>query len=303
MRAGHVGDETLGARIKRLRGNTMTQQELADAATVSLSLIRALEQEQRHTASISSLHKIARALDTDSAVLLGKTTTMPGTKDAGVMAIRRALTPVDDLLDDVVFDGQPVTVDEARRLVDYGWGLYWSGLYEKLGVMLPNALVQLRATAHATDEPAAHELAARGYWLAACSLVHLGQQESSWLAIRQALTEAERGQDALLDAVLRGSVSWQLLVQGRYDEASRVAMKSASAIEPTGDSTPAHLSVYGSLLVASATASGRGGRPPPRGSCWPKRALSPVATAWTAPTTKALSALPKWSCRPWTWPS
>ncbi|HWO61428.1 MAG TPA: helix-turn-helix transcriptional regulator [Umezawaea sp.] len=257
-----MDDSTLGARIKRLRGNTMTQRELADAAGVSLSLVRALEQEQRHTASVGSLHRLARALDTDTGVLLGKTTTMPGNPAAGVMAIRRALTPVDDLLDEVVHDGQPVELGEAQRLVDYGWGLYWSGRYEKLSGLLPTALAQLRATAHAApadDKVRAQELLARGYWLAACSLVHLGQQESAWLAIRQALDAAKHGQDELLDATLRGSVSWQLLVQGRYDEAAGVALRAAVAVEPSGLVSPQRLSVHGTLLLSAATASGRDG--------------------------------------------
>lgn len=255
--------ETLGVRIRRLRGNLTTQQELADAAGVSLSLIRQLEQGQRHTASIASLHKIARALDTDAGTLLGKTTTMPGNPDTGVMAIRRALTPVDDLLDEIVLDGEPVDLREAQRIVDYAWGLYWSGRYDQLGALLPNTLTQLRATAHAAspdNQVQAHEQLARGYWVTACSLVHLGQQDSAWLAIRQALAAAERGQDELLDAVLRGSVSWQLLVQGRYDEAAQVATRAASVIEPTGDASPQHLSVYGSLLISAATSAGRGAR-------------------------------------------
>jgi transcriptional regulator with XRE-family HTH domain len=240
----------------------MTQRELADAAGVSLSLVRSLEQEQRHTASIGSLHKLARALDVDTGVLLGKTTTMPGDPGTGVMAIRRALTPVDDLLDEVVHDGQPVELAEARRVVDYGWGLYWSGRYEQLGGLLPTALAQLRATAHAApadDLVHAQELLARGYWLAACSLVHLGQQESAWLAIRQALDTAQHGQDELLDATLRGSVSWQLLVQGRYEEAAKVALRAAVAVEPSGSAGPQLLSVHGTLLLSAATASGRDG--------------------------------------------
>lgn len=254
--------DTIGARIKKLRGNTMTQQELADRSGVSISLIRALEQGQRETASVPSLHKLATALDTDTATLLGKTTTMPGAPDTGVMAVRRALTPVDDLLDEIVHDVDPVDPVEARRLTEYGWGLYWSGRYDQLAALLPTALPQLRATAHAADSAhrsGAHESLARGYWLAACSLVHLGQQEAAWLAIRQALDAAQGGEDELLDAVLRGSVSWQLLVQGRYDEALRVAEVAAERIEPRGDVAPQHISVYGSLLVSAATSAGRGG--------------------------------------------
>lgn len=259
---GTMDGSTIGTRIKQLRGNTMTQRELAEHSGVSLSLIRALEQDQRLTASIPTLHKLARALDTDPGVLLGKITNIPGSPDAGVMALRRALTPVDDLLDESALDGEPVADDEARRLVEYGWGLYWSGRYDTLTAMLPSALTQLRATAYAAalDRRAvSQELLARGYWLTACSLVHLGQQEAAWLAIRQALAAAKDGSDALLDAVLRGSVSWQLLVQGRYDEAARVAEKAAESVEPAGDARPDHVSVYGSLLISAATSAGRMG--------------------------------------------
>ncbi|MDU0289713.1 helix-turn-helix transcriptional regulator [Saccharothrix longispora] len=249
----------LGDRIRRLRGHLMTQRELSEAAGVSLSLVRALEQRQRHTASIASLHKIARALDTDIGVLLGKRTNFPG-DDTGVHAIRHALMPVDDLLDEASRDGEPVDVDQARRAVDFGWGSYWSGSYNRLSALLPVTLAQLRVTVRSTPEDhTTHELLARGYWLTACTLVHLGHQDAAWLAIRQALDAASRGGDPLLDAVLRGSASWQLLVQGRYDEAAQVALRSASNVHPAGDVPPAHLSVYGSLLITAATATGRDG--------------------------------------------
>lgn len=92
-------------------------------------------------------------------------------------------------------------------------------------------------------------------------MVHLGASDASWLAIRHALAAADRGADELLAAVLRGSVSWQLLVQGRFDEACRVARRAAAAIEPAavGAASLAHRSVYGSLLLGAATATGRDG--------------------------------------------
>ncbi|WP_447002439.1 helix-turn-helix domain-containing protein [Saccharothrix isguenensis] len=254
-----MDQNALGDSIRRLRGNLMTQRELAEAAGVSLSLVRALEQHQRHTASIASLHKIARALDTDIGVLLGKRANFPG-DDTGVNAIRHALMPADDLLDEAGRDDEPLGVDQARRAVDFGWGSYWSGRYDRLSALLPATLAQLRATARTNlGDATSHELLARGYWLTACTLIHLGHQDAAWLAIRQALDAAGRGDDPLLDAVLRGSASWQLLVQGRYGEASRVALRSASDVQPGGDVPPAGLSVYGSLLITAATAAGRDG--------------------------------------------
>jgi len=49
---------TIGEQIRRLRNDAwMTQDDLAAAAGVSTDLIRKLEQGQRHTASIGSLHR------------------------------------------------------------------------------------------------------------------------------------------------------------------------------------------------------------------------------------------------------
>lgn len=284
-------EETLGQRIARLRGNTMTQQELADAAQVSVSTIRGLEQQQRHTTSVRTLHRLAAALDVDAGTLLGKTRNFPSATTTGVQALRRFLTPVDDLLGAGQLGSDPSLGEEVTEavlhddeladraaakdggtaagsgprslpgLVDYAWGLYWSGRYTTLLAELPASLLALRAAARdaAVGETRPHELLARGYWVAACTLVHLGASDSSWLAIREALNAAGRGGDELLDAVLRGSVSWQLLVQGRYDEAQRVAQRAAQAIEPVGQVLPQHRSVYGSLLISAATAAGRDG--------------------------------------------
>lgn len=255
-----MDDSSIGVRIRRFRGKALTQRQLADQAGVSVDLVRKLEQGGRQTASIASLQKLARALDVDISDLVGKRHGIPsGNPDAGIVAIRRALTPVDDLLGEVP-EEEAVSLDDGRRAVDYAWGAYWAGRYELLTTILPANLNQLRATVHAarngTVAPA-NELLARMYWVTGCTLVHLGQTDPAFLAIRQALAAAELGDDPLLLATVRGSVAWQLLVQGRYDESRRVALRAAAELEPAGDVAPAHLSAYGSLVLQGATASGR----------------------------------------------
>lgn len=65
--------ETIGyqlRRMRRLRG--LTQEALADRADVSRDLVAKLEQGRRHTARITSLASLARALDrVSAAVALG----------------------------------------------------------------------------------------------------------------------------------------------------------------------------------------------------------------------------------------
>ncbi|WP_225725918.1 MULTISPECIES: helix-turn-helix domain-containing protein [unclassified Nocardia] len=269
-----MDDSSIGVRIRQFRGKALTQRQLADQAGVSVDLVRKLEQGGRQTASIASLQKIARALDVDIADLIGRRHGIPSSNpDAGIVAIRRALTPVDDLLGETR-EETAVGHAEGSRAVEYAWGAYWAGRYELLTTILPQGLTQLRATVHAAHNgavAAANELLARMYWVTGCTLVHLGQTDPAFMAIRHALTAAAKGDDPLLLATIRGSVAWQLLVQGRYEESHGVALTAAAALEPDGDATPAHLSAYGSLVLQGATAAGRAQRVP--------EALSLIETA------------------------
>jgi transcriptional regulator with XRE-family HTH domain len=254
----------IGARIRELRGKVFTQQQLATAADVSVDLIRKLEQGTRQTASIPYLQRIARALDVDLANLIGEPAALTSADPAaGVVAIRRALTPVDDLVGQSLVEAEPLAIADARRTVDFAWGSYWSGNYDLLGSILPTALLQLRATAQLAnpqDRAQAHELLARTYWVTGCTLVHLGHTDPAFTAIRLALDASGQGNDELLNATLRGSVGWQLLVQGRYEESHAVVTKTAADIEPRGEVSLAHLSTYGSLVLQGATAAGRARR-------------------------------------------
>jgi transcriptional regulator with XRE-family HTH domain len=255
-------ESTIGERIRRLRNDVlMTQDDLAAAAEVSTDLIRKLEQGRRHTASISSLHRIAAALDVDLGELLGRDHMPDAAPDAGVVALRRAVADVGDLLGDV--EGEPLSLREAERSVTYLWGTYWSGKWDQLAGLIPQALRGLRATLHAADVTARPRVAEQLAWcysVAASTLAHLHQPDAAFLAMRHALDLVGEGDDPLLAAVLKGSVSWHLLVSGRFDEAERVAARTAASIEPHGDVAPPALSVYGSVLVQVANAAARGGR-------------------------------------------
>lgn len=254
-RKGRDYDEPVGRTIKRLRNAAlMTQAELAAAAGVSLDLIRKLEQEVRYTTSIASLHKIARALDVETSELLAKTSTLPApTESSGVIAMRRVLTGIDDLLDDYAELMEPPTSADLARTVAYAWGAYWAGRYEQLGEVLPNALLSVRAA----DQDCA-DLGAQLYQVTACTLVHLGHPDAAHLALREGLRLAKPGSNPLRAAALRGSVAWLLLTQGRFTESHRLAVATARDIAPDGTEYP-RMSLWGSLLLSGATAAGRDG--------------------------------------------
>ncbi|GAB3167707.1 helix-turn-helix domain-containing protein [Amycolatopsis stemonae] len=253
----------LGATIRSLRIEAgFTQQQLADRAGLSLSLIRSLEQGRRQTAQIGSLQAIAKALDVQIDVLLKKAQALPGeSPDAGIVAIRRVLTSVDDLIDEVVDDAlEPVSLRDTSRATTYAWGAYWGGKYDELSRLLAQAMVRARAVEHASsthERAAAVDQLAQLYQIAACTLVHLGHPDTAWLASLEARKTSEKGDDPLRVAALRGTVSWLLLTQGRYEESRKVAAKTAEKIDVGGKATPAALSVYGNLLLSAATATGR----------------------------------------------
>lgn len=253
---------TIGERLAQLREATgMTQTGLSARSGVSVDVIRKLEQGQRHTTSIPNLHRLAGALDVDAGALLSKPAQLPTADGAGAVSIRRTLTSVDDLVDDQP-DIEPLTVDEARSTLTYGWGSYWSGRYDQLGVMLPDAIGRARATlrAVATDDRAeAADLAAQVLQLSACTLVHLGYLDIAHMALREALDHARTGSDPLRVHAIRGSLAWLLLVEGRFLESGKVAASTAGQLDPTGSTSLPEWTLYGSLLLSSATAAGRAG--------------------------------------------
>jgi transcriptional regulator with XRE-family HTH domain len=255
-------EPTIGERIKRLRhGAGMTQDDLAAAAGVSTDLIRRLEQGRRHTASIGSLHRIAAALDVDLGELLGRESMPDAAPDAGVVALREAVTDLTDLLGDV--EGEPLSLRDAKRSVTYLWGAYWSGKHEYLIGLIPQTLTGLSATLHAAEgatRPKAAANLAGGYWVAASILTHLRYPDAAFMALRHAVDLAISSDDALLAAALKSSVSWQLLEGGRFAEAERLAVRTAENMEPCGDTPLADLSVYGTLLIRAATAAARADR-------------------------------------------
>lgn len=252
----------IGERLRRLRrAALMTQDDLAAAAEVCTDLIRNLEQGRRHTASIGSLHRIARALDVDLGELLSRKSLPDAGPDAGVVALRQAVADVADLLGDV--EGEPWSLRDAQRTVTYLWGAYWGGKYDQLVRLIPQALIGLRATVHAAApaiRPAAATQLAWGYWVAASTLTQLLELDAAFIAIRRAVDLAECAEDPLLVAAAKGSVSWQLMVSGRFEEAERVAVRTAQSIEPHGEAPQPHLVSYGSLLITAATAAARDSR-------------------------------------------
>ncbi|MGH3914887.1 MAG: helix-turn-helix domain-containing protein [Pseudonocardiaceae bacterium] len=256
-----MAEPTIGERIRELRHPRYTQVDLAVAADVSVDVIRKLEQGRRHTASIVTLARIARALGVDLSDLLRPSLPVlaaSGDQD-GVVAIRDALTSVDDLLGELD-DADAPDLTEFSRAVTYAFGLYWAGRYGPLTALLPRLLTEAVAATHgatSADSARAADLAAQIHRIAAGALLHLGAPDLGHIAAREALRCAARASDPLRGAAVRCSLGHVLMRQGRFVDAERVSVATAEDIQPHGDVSTAQLSVYGGLLLRGATAAAR----------------------------------------------
>ena len=258
-----VGPSTIGERVKQLRlerDPRMTQRELAERAGVSTDLIGKLEQGQKQTPRITTLHKIAAALDVDVTALLARPSRIDVAEEdqdqGGVLAIRRAITAVWD-------DADTTSLDHLKQSARYAWASYWTNRFDVLGGLLPGFISTARASARETDSPEVFAALSDAYGVSASMLVHLGLIDLAYLAMERAIGAADRSGDELRRAALSGWMSWLLLHQtGSFDQAHRLAVDEADHMEPRlAKAKPEQISVWGGLLVSGAVAAARDDQP------------------------------------------
>src|SRR3954454_14065489 len=80
---------TLGERVRRLRAERgMTQEQLAERAGVSVDLVKKLEQGRRESARLTTLTKLAQALDVSRSELLDRRSRLDGGTSSLVLGLR-----------------------------------------------------------------------------------------------------------------------------------------------------------------------------------------------------------------------
>ncbi|MEV6868739.1 helix-turn-helix transcriptional regulator [Streptosporangium subroseum] len=253
----------IGKQLKKFREDRdYTQEELAErAGLASRDIIAKLEQGRRQSARLTTLIKLANALDVDLSALTDKRDRMGADRDGGsVLALRNALLSSSFLPDlDDGHDGEPTPLADIRTAVDDACRRYWAGDFPMLVAQLPGLIAEARLSHSAHGESAIYPLA-MAYDLAASVMVHLGRDDLAAIGAERAITTAHGGSDELLWATLHGTYAWVMLHQARLDDAERLAATMAQRIEPSFSSPAAHVAVWGNLLMtalAPAAAAGR----------------------------------------------
>ncbi|WP_250036292.1 helix-turn-helix domain-containing protein [Paractinoplanes maris] len=253
---------SIGERLRQLRSERgLTQEELAGRASVSVDLVKKLEQGRRESARLSSLAALADSLDVPLSELTGKRPRLDGGGDRLVLGLRDALlTP--DLLPgmEAAPDQEPAPAPRLRTLLREGWRDYWSGRFGELARRTPGLVAEARQTQRAGVDGGDIVLS-QAYQLSACLLVHLGQDDLALIGAERAVTAATAGVDELQWGAAHGTYSWVLMNQARNEDAERVAQRVAERIEPRlSAATPQQLTVWGGMVLwamAAAAAAGR----------------------------------------------
>ena len=276
-------------RLRRLRG--LTQEELADRANVSRDLVAKLEQGRRHTARITSLTSLARALDVELSDLVKRAAAALEAEDgdaADSVALRNALTSLapglgaataaseraprrpagfDDLVATLVHRGAAPPVETPIDLAALTRGAasakrnLQACRYALTVGELARLLCVSSMRAQEIDGDGALRLwalRAHACQTAAGVLLKLGHNGLAFIAATRSMESAERSQDPLVIGSSARILAHAFLSGGHAREA-RTTVTSAAARLDGLDRTHQQRSVLGSLLLRGAVAAARDG--------------------------------------------
>ena len=255
----------IGDHLKRVRKeHGYTQEGLAEKAGLSTDVIRKLEQGRRNSLRLTSLMKLANALDIDLTELTGKRERLGTDRDGGsVLAIRDAiLSPA--LLPgmpglDPEDAGEPTPLRDLQETVSVSWRRYWKGDFGPLTATMPGLINEARLTYRTIGAAAAAALA-QSFQLAACLLLHLGKTDLAAMGAERGISAAADGDDEWQWAAVVSTLAWVLMYQGRLTESENLAVRVAEQIEPSFSAPVPHLASWGNLLVAAIDTAAIAGR-------------------------------------------
>ncbi|WP_232626751.1 helix-turn-helix domain-containing protein [Streptomyces alfalfae] len=186
----------MGERIATLRyRRSLTQEELAERAEISVDVVRKLEQGRRKTARLTTINAIARALDTEPSYLLGQPGTYEihdGSEDESpsVLALRQAISPVADLLGGEPDPEDPPSIHELQESLRSTEVIRREGRMAEIGVLLPPLIQDARAVVHSStgsEKAAANSVLALAYQVASVTLTGLGKEDAAFTAMERSM--------------------------------------------------------------------------------------------------------------------
>lgn len=185
---------------------------------------------------------------------------------SSAVAAGSSLAPaLNGLLNPLPFAGRPEPLVRLHGHAAAARTTFGLGRYGELAARLPG-LVSTALAARA-DQDTGDEIAAANrhlsglYTLASELMIKLGHDRLAWTCADRAVQAAQLGDDILTEAEARRAWAIVLRRAGNVDTAKRLVVDTAAGLQPELNRSPAHRSVYASLLATAAyTAAGDGDR-------------------------------------------
>ncbi|WP_406344776.1 helix-turn-helix domain-containing protein [Streptomyces sp. NBC_00648] len=245
----------------------MSQEQLAEAADLSVGTVRKVE--QGGDVRMETLHALARALGVATSALFATETPKPVVGDEAnrryLVELRKALMPPVGLSAPLADLGRAEGLSALRRATADAHALYWADRYDSVAKRLPGLLRSAEAAVEALEgEEQQHAMIARCHALLLTGkyLTQVRQYDMAYYALVEAIRLARETGQRLTAATGVVGLCWLLLRQDRFDESEQLAGQTAAEIEPrVSDAGTAQLAVWGELWLRVAAATVRNNRP------------------------------------------
>ncbi|MEV6255136.1 helix-turn-helix transcriptional regulator [Nocardia sp. NPDC051911] len=253
-----MDDAGIGERTARARKLTrLTQQQLAQKANVSVSLLRKVERGAR-PASPAFIAAVAGALRVDIEDLTGQPY-IPARDDAGAHATIRELRRKILAFNDEPLNA-PTTLEQLTTALHRVQASRRRGRYGDHTAELPDVIHGLHALA--ADEPSGHRLEriystlAYAYNSASSIAYRYGYLDLAGLAAERCAWAAERSADPVWPIAAEYHRALILLYSGAYAGGLRIIERAHAASEQL-PATPEVLAVRGALHLRASILSAR----------------------------------------------
>lgn len=247
MDASTPGDRIREARKRR----GMTQRELAEAAGLSVSAVKKIEQGTLGELRLQTARRLAVALGVPTMAIVD-----PSPPEPREPADRSIWAPTRDALI------SPQTGDAGEPLVEHNTTdvllgavrLYHDNAYDRLARVLP---LLLRDTRDASPL-----LRSRVMQLAGSVMTQTRNHDAARVALTQSMVGAEATGSDLDAASTVITMCWLLLIEGQFEQVRHLAVVWADRVEPRlSTATYPEISVWGWLLLRGSAAAIRDNRP------------------------------------------
>jgi transcriptional regulator with XRE-family HTH domain len=229
----------------------MTQRELAEAADLSVSAVKKIEQGTLGQLRLETAHRLAVALGTTTLAIADPAPEpTPERADGGIWTETRdaLLSPAQ------ASTAEPITERATADALLSAVKLYHDNEYDRLARILPLLLRDVR--------DASPLLRSRTMQLAGSVMVQTHNRDAARVALNQSMTDAETTGSDLDAASTIVTLCWLLLVEGRFSEVRSLAASWADRVEPRlTQATNPEISTWGWLLLRGSAAAIRDNRP------------------------------------------